>query len=84
MSTKLTAREKERRRLQRWERNFVYKPKPIHAKPARKRMYAPPARWLRPLADAAGEEQRRAWLEARRRHGYLPPVTHPNADWATQ
>jgi hypothetical protein len=79
---RLTAREKERRRRQRWKRNFVYKPKPVQAKPARKR--ACPAHWLRPLADAEDEQQLRAWLEARRRHGYLPPVTHPNADWATQ
>lgn len=84
MSAKLSAKEKERRRRQRWERNFVFRPpkQKQPAKPARKRM--PPAYWLRPLADADNEQQLRAWLDARRRHGYLPPVTHPNSDWATQ
>jgi hypothetical protein len=84
MATKLSPREKERRRRERWERNFVFKPpKSVQAKP-RTRLRLPPAHWLRPLADAGDDQQLRAWLEARRRHGYLPPITHPDADWATQ
>ena len=82
MRARLTAREKERGRLQRWERNFVYKQKEIERA---KRVYTRSAQdWLRPLADAANEQQRSAWLDARRRHGYLPAITHPNADWAIQ
>jgi hypothetical protein len=105
---KLSAKEKERRRRERWERNFVFKPpKQEQTKqsgfrprfrframtvdrlcarygfPLPEQKYVP-AHWLRPLADARSEQQLRAWLEARRRHGYLPPVTHPEGEFATQ